>query len=131
MRKSKAIARDMYEQVMTFNNYVRQLSLSRSEGVLLRHLSQGYKTCAQNVPESFRTEPFDDIIAYLHTTITRLDSTDRGLGAHAWMEKSKTRSPGHGPPPPMGLGQKRWCRVEEREVKAAWTEEARAPQAPQ
>jgi superfamily II DNA/RNA helicase len=73
--KPKSIARDMYEQAMTFNDYVRHLGLARSEGVLLRHLSQVYKTCVQNVPESFRTEPFDDIIAYLHTTITRVDSS--------------------------------------------------------
>ena len=73
--KPKTIVRDMYEKAMTFNDYVRDLGLARSEGVLLRYLSQAYKTCVQNVPETLRTEEFEEILAYLHTMILRVDAS--------------------------------------------------------
>lgn len=73
--RPKTVARDMYEKCMTFNDYVRDLGLARSEGVLLRYLSQVYKTCVQNVPEGSRTEEFDDIVSYLHTMILRVDAS--------------------------------------------------------
>lgn len=73
--KPKSIARDIYEKGMTFNDYVRDLGLARSEGVLLRYLSQTYKTCVQNVPEALRTDEFDEIVAFLHTMIMRVDSS--------------------------------------------------------
>lgn len=73
--KPKSVARDMVERAVTFNEYVRDLGLARSEGVLLRYLTQVYKTCVQNVPETLRTEPFDDVISFLHTMIIRTDSS--------------------------------------------------------
>jgi superfamily II RNA helicase len=73
--KPKTVARDMYEKCMSFNDYVRDLGLARSEGVLLRYLSQVYKTCVQNVPDTSRTELFDDVVSYFHTMILRTDSS--------------------------------------------------------
>lgn len=73
--KPKTVARDMFERCMGFNDYVRELGLSRSEGVLLRYLSQVYKTCVQNVPDNVRTEAFDDLVSYFHTMLTRVDSS--------------------------------------------------------
>ncbi|MCA9711745.1 MAG: DUF3516 domain-containing protein, partial [Myxococcales bacterium] len=40
----KSIARDILERFATFNEYVKEYGLGRSEGVLLRYLSQAYKT---------------------------------------------------------------------------------------
>jgi superfamily II RNA helicase len=73
--KPKSVARDIYERCMGFNDYVKDLGLARSEGVLLRYLSQVYKTCVQNVPENSRTEAFDDVVSYFHTMIKRVDSS--------------------------------------------------------
>ncbi|MCL2823296.1 MAG: DUF3516 domain-containing protein [Polyangiaceae bacterium] len=73
--KPKSVARDIYEKCLSFNDYVRDLGLARSEGVLLRYISQVYKTCVQNVPEASRTEAFDDIVSYFHTMIIRTDSS--------------------------------------------------------
>jgi superfamily II RNA helicase len=73
--RPKSIARDMYEGWSTFNEYVNQYGLARSEGLLLRHLHQAYKTLDQTVPESLKTEAIVDAIAWLRATIERVDSS--------------------------------------------------------
>ena len=71
----KSIARDMYEQCMNFHEYIREYSLQRSEGIVLRYLNQCYKTLAQNIPDSFKNETVTDIETYLHTVIRHADSS--------------------------------------------------------
>jgi superfamily II DNA/RNA helicase len=73
--RPKSIAREMYERCMNFNDYVREYGLARSEGVLLRYLSQVYKTAVQNVPESAWCEEFEDILAFFYGLINRIDSS--------------------------------------------------------
>jgi len=71
----KSIARDIVERFATFNEYVKEYGLGRSEGVLLRYLSQAYKTLLQNVPSDYRTDDMDDVIAQLRATLARVDSS--------------------------------------------------------
>ena len=73
--KPKSILRDIYERYASFYEYVREYGLQRSEGVLLRYLSQGYKTLIQNVPESNRTEPLVEALAFLRTMLGHVDSS--------------------------------------------------------
>jgi hypothetical protein len=73
--RPKSIARDMYEQWSTFNDYVKTYALARSEGLLLRHLHQTYKTLEQTVPSAHKTEAVVDVIAWLRATIERVDSS--------------------------------------------------------
>jgi superfamily II RNA helicase len=73
--RPKSIARELFETCQTFNDYVKELGLQRTEGVLLRYLSDAYKTLVQNVPEAARTEQLEDIAAYLLTTIRHTDSS--------------------------------------------------------
>src|SRR5690606_26601189 len=73
--RPKSIARDMYEEWATFNDYVKIYALSRSEGLLLRHLHQTYKTLEQTVPAGHKTEAVVDVIAWLRATIERVDSS--------------------------------------------------------
>ncbi|EDM76111.1 DEAD/DEAH box helicase [Plesiocystis pacifica SIR-1] len=73
--RPKSIVRDMYERWATFNDYVKLYGLSRSEGVLLRHLHQTYKVLAQTVPEAHKTPAVVDAIAWLRATIERVDSS--------------------------------------------------------
>lgn len=73
--RPKSVAREMYEGCFPFNDYVRLYGLARSEGVLLRYLSQVYKAAVQNVPEAAWTEEFEDILAYLHGLVRRVDSS--------------------------------------------------------
>lgn len=71
----KSVARDMYERYASFNEYVGLYGLERSEGVLLRQLSQTYKALRQNVPEQFKTEEVHNVIAYLRDVISRADNS--------------------------------------------------------
>ncbi len=73
--RPKSVARELFEKCMTFGEYVREYGLMRTEGVLLRYLSDAYKTLAQNVPEAARTEQLEDIGAFLLTTLKHTDSS--------------------------------------------------------
>jgi superfamily II RNA helicase len=73
--RPKTVAREIYEKCMSFSDYVSDLGIARSEGVLLRYLSQAYKTASQSVPESFWTEEFEDILNFLLTAIERTDTS--------------------------------------------------------
>jgi superfamily II RNA helicase len=73
--KPKSIGREMLEEYLSFGEYVRRLGLQRSEGVLLRYLSQLYKTLHQNVPDSAKTDAVWDVIGYFRAMIERTDSS--------------------------------------------------------
>jgi hypothetical protein len=73
--RPKSIARDMLERFATFADYVRQYELQRSEGVLLRYLSDAYKTLAQTVPESYRDEALEEALQSLRRTVREADSS--------------------------------------------------------
>jgi superfamily II RNA helicase len=71
----KSIARAMFERGATFNEYISELGLARSEGLLLRYLSQTYKTLSQTVPDSYKTDEVLDIVAYLRNVLLRVDTS--------------------------------------------------------
>ncbi len=73
--KPKSVVRDMYEQAMTFKEYVNHYGLKRSEGVLLRYLSDVYKALAQNIPEDAQTEELEDLSEWLGATVRQVDSS--------------------------------------------------------
>jgi superfamily II RNA helicase len=71
----KSVARDMYEQAMTFGEYVAHYQLARSEGVVLRYLADAYKAVRQTVPEEARTEELTDLIEWLGELVRQVDSS--------------------------------------------------------
>jgi len=73
--RPKSIAREMVEKFMTFPDYVREYELQRSEGVLLRYLSEAYKTLVQTVPEAYRTDEVMDVITFLRVMVRGVDSS--------------------------------------------------------
>ena len=73
--RPKSVARAMYETCAAFNEYVRDLGIERSEGVLLRYLSQIWKTLEQTVPLAARTDELLDVLAYLGTLLRDVDSS--------------------------------------------------------
>ena len=73
--RPKSVAREMVERAMSFNDYVREYELQRSEGVLLRYLSEAYKTLVQSVPETYRDEALEDVVAFLRATVRGVDSS--------------------------------------------------------
>ncbi|MBL8744459.1 MAG: DUF3516 domain-containing protein [Myxococcales bacterium] len=73
--RPKSIARDMYERYATFDEYVRELDLSRSEGVLLRYLSEVVKTLEQSIPARLKTDTTDDVYYFLRDQVREVDSS--------------------------------------------------------
>ena len=73
--RPKSVAREFVERALSFNDYVREYELQRGEGVLLRYLSEAYRTLVQTVPESYRDEALDDVVAFLRTTVRGVDSS--------------------------------------------------------
>jgi hypothetical protein len=71
----KSVAREMYEEFLGFTDYVRRYGLQRSEGVLLRYLSQVYKTLDQNLPDQIKTEGVLDVATYFRAMLERVDTS--------------------------------------------------------
>ncbi len=71
----KSIVRDMAERGMTFTEYVAHLKIQRAEGLLLRYLTDAYRALRQTVPEGFRTEELEDLIAWLGEMTRLVDSS--------------------------------------------------------
>ncbi len=97
--KPKSIVREMLTEAMTIVEYINHHGLKRSEGVLLRYLSDVYKGLIQNVPIDLRTPEIEEIIDWLNVVIRTVDSS-------LIDEWEKLRNPDDAeaapaPPPPM------------------------------
>ncbi len=73
--RPKSIAREMVENVMSFTEYVREYGLERMEGLLLRYLTDVYKTLVQTVPAWAKDEGVDDIITTFGAIVRQVDSS--------------------------------------------------------
>jgi superfamily II RNA helicase len=71
----KSVVRDMYEQAMTFTEYVAYYQLARTEGIVLRYLASAYKALQQTVPDSVKTEDLQDLIEWLGELVRQVDSS--------------------------------------------------------
>jgi len=71
----KAVVRDMYERAMTFGDFVRFYQLTRSEGLVLRYLSDAYRTMRQTIADEQRTPDLDDLIEWLGEVVKQTDSS--------------------------------------------------------
>ncbi len=73
--RPKAVARELYERAMTFTDYVQHYGLARSEGLVLRYLSDAYKGLVQNVPEDAKTDEVFDLTEWLGELVRQVDSS--------------------------------------------------------
>ncbi len=73
--RPKSIAREMIEDGSTFEDYIKNYGLERSEAVLLRHLSEVYKVLVQTVPEAMKTEDLLEVEQHLRTMLRGVDSS--------------------------------------------------------
>ncbi|MFV0526534.1 MAG: DEAD/DEAH box helicase [Acidimicrobiales bacterium] len=71
----KAVVRDLLERAMTFGEYVSHYGLKRSEGVVLRYLSDVYAALIQNIPDDNKTEEIDELVDWLGAVIRQVDSS--------------------------------------------------------
>ncbi len=73
--RPKSIAREMAETWMSFAEYVTELQLQRSEGVVLRYLTEVYKALVQNVPDELKTDGIIELTGWLRALLERVDSS--------------------------------------------------------
>jgi len=73
--RPKSVARDIYERAMTFSEYVAHYGLTRSEGLVLRYLSDVYKALIRNIPEDLKTEELLDVTEWLGELVRQVDSS--------------------------------------------------------
>lgn len=71
----KSVVREMYEQGMSFTDFVGRYQLARSEGLVLRYLTDAYRTLRQTVPEQHRTPELDELVEWLGETVRQTDSS--------------------------------------------------------
>jgi superfamily II RNA helicase len=71
----KSVVRDMWERAMTFSEYVAFYGLARSEGLVLRYLTDAYRTLRASVPDVARTEALADLTDWLGGLVRQVDSS--------------------------------------------------------
>ncbi|MBR2835515.1 MAG: DUF3516 domain-containing protein [Coriobacteriales bacterium] len=71
----KSVLRDMLESAADFKGYIAGLGLSRSEGTLLRYLSDCYRVLARTVPPEKRDDRLKEIIGWLELIVRSVDSS--------------------------------------------------------
>ncbi|BBX33343.1 DEAD/DEAH box helicase [Mycolicibacterium mageritense DSM 44476 = CIP 104973] len=71
----KSVVREMWERAMTFREFVSGYGLTRSEGAVLRYLSDAFKALRFGVPATARTEEVTDIVEWLGELVRQVDSS--------------------------------------------------------
>lgn len=71
----KSVVRDMVESASDFTGYIARYGISRSEGTLLRYLSDAYRALSRTVPQDKRDEQLEDIISWLRLLVRSVDSS--------------------------------------------------------
>ena len=97
----KSVVRDMYERAMTFAELVSYYGLARSEGLVLRYLSDAYKALRQTVPDARKTPELVDLTEWLGELVRQTDSSL----LDEWEELTSDAGPARlrdatAPPPP-------------------------------
>ena len=73
--RPKRVGRELCEDFLSFDDFIRRYDLQRSEGVVLRYLSRLFKVLSRGVPDRFKTDAVFDQIGYFHALLTRVDSS--------------------------------------------------------
>ena len=71
----KSVVREMVENAMTFSDLVSRYELGRSEGVILRYLTDAYRALRQVVPEEHRSQEVAALIEWLGGLVRAVDSS--------------------------------------------------------
>ncbi len=89
----KSIVRDLYERAMDFGEFTRFYDLARSEGTVLRYLTDAYRTLDRTVPDAHLTDELVDLVEWLGELVRQVDSS-------LLDEWEALRNPGEAPAPP-------------------------------
>ena len=73
--RPKGIGTEIWETYADFNDYVRSYGIQRSEGLLLRYLSQLFKVLSQTVPVEIKTEEVWEMLGFFRALLSRVDNS--------------------------------------------------------
>ncbi|WP_214467977.1 DEAD/DEAH box helicase [Microbacterium flavescens] len=73
--RPKSVVRDMFERALSFAEMINHYQLARSEGLVLRYLSDAYRAIRQTVPVEAQTEALHDLVAWLGELVRQVDSS--------------------------------------------------------
>src|SRR5699024_11930489 len=71
----KSVVRDMLENAMTFSDLVATYGLARSDGVILRYLTDAWRTLRQSILDEYMTDELVDVIEWLGELIRQSASS--------------------------------------------------------
>jgi hypothetical protein len=71
----KSILREMLESGDTFASFIRRYRLDRSEGLLLRYLTDAWRTLDRSLPDDVYNDTLEDIVEWLGALIRATDAT--------------------------------------------------------
>ncbi|WP_172135097.1 RNA helicase [Adlercreutzia sp. ZJ473] len=71
----KSVLRDMIETASDFKTYVNRYGIARSEGTLLRYLSDAYRVLDRTLPQSARDDTLRDVVSWLGLIVRSTDSS--------------------------------------------------------
>lgn len=71
----KSVVRDMIEHAMTFPDLIATYGLARSEGVVLRYLTDAWRTLSYSIPDTYMNDDLEDIVVWLGELIRQVDSS--------------------------------------------------------
>ncbi|MDP2289975.1 MAG: DUF3516 domain-containing protein [Actinomycetota bacterium] len=71
----KSILREMLEGGDTFSTFVRRYRLERSEGLVLRYLTDAWRTLDRSLTDNAYTDALEDVIEWLGAIIRATDAT--------------------------------------------------------
>ncbi|MDX6278532.1 MAG: hypothetical protein QOJ72_2660 [Nocardioidaceae bacterium] len=113
--KPKSVVREMWERAMTFSELIGDYGLARSEGMVLRYLSDVYKTLLRTVPEKVRNEELIDLTEWLGELVRQTDSSlldewEELIAPDVDPAEIRPRAEGEAPPRPV-TGNARAFRV--------------------
>ncbi|WP_408899369.1 DEAD/DEAH box helicase [Nocardioides sp. R1-1] len=103
----KSVVRQMWEEGMGFTDLVSRYQVARSEGLVLRYLTDAYRALRQSVPASYRTEELELLVDWLGETIRQVDSSllDEWEALNDPEHASRAVAEHAPPPPPRPLSQ--------------------------
>ena len=107
----KSVVRDLFERAMTFADYVGYYGLARSEGLVLRYLSDAYRALRQTVPDDAKTDELQDLIEWLGELVRQVDSSLLDEWESLRSPGDEVSAPTLPPTPPSVLSNPRAFRV--------------------
>ncbi len=100
----KSVVRELLESGETFGGFIHRYGLQRSEGLLLRYLTDAWRTLDRSLPDDAYTDAVEDVVDWLGAVIratdaSLLDEWERLVGrpAHEHVEPAAPGAP-VGPP---------------------------------